>query len=164
MPWARRFSQDVSARASPATLPTGAYFCKALKLAELFDNNNWLAHRQPRFDASNKTQVSKFQGFRVSKVLRSPVNVPDPVLPPCNLETLKPCIYTSSFPISHIKDEVPKVSRSCAVAKFQGRMVAKPKHVARGGWLPTTSLSRSRDLATLTPGNSKTLKPGSFET
>src|SRR5271165_1208286 len=74
------FSQDVSARASPASLPPDTYFFKALKLAELFDNNNSLAHRQPLFDASKKvpgfkvprfqgSKVSRFQDLKVSKVL-----------------------------------------------------------------------------------------------
>jgi hypothetical protein len=64
--FAGRFSEGVSGRNSkPDT-----YFFKALKLAELFDNNNWPAHRQPLFQASKEKKkesgfrVLKFQGFR----------------------------------------------------------------------------------------------------
>jgi hypothetical protein len=64
--FAGRFSEGVSGLNSQP----GTYFFKALKLAELFDNNNSPAHRQPLFDASKEKKgerVARLQRFRVSR-------------------------------------------------------------------------------------------------
>src|ERR1700722_18737033 len=90
--WAQRFSQDVSARATLVEIPTGDVFLQSsakifpapvvragcasnrtavtqasqTKLAEPFDNNKSLAHRQPLVHASNDGGF-ELQDFKARK-------------------------------------------------------------------------------------------------